>query len=177
MQKGNRSMRPHGAIHSLSPDTVSVLREPTRSAESPLRFFRLAVQMLCRLASSWRLITEVFRASRQAEPFALVRSRDDRFVGGLVQVAPASFVCYPLLGRNKHSLRCSQNGAWDKSLCFRAATLSCALSSCYVACWNGTNSIFGGPGQGVYATSVRVSEGHAEALLRLLSPADAAFTT
>jgi hypothetical protein len=161
-----------------SPDTVSVLGELQGSAESPLRFFRLrSTDALLAGMFLWRLITEVAQGVPPAAAVRTGRNRDDRFVGGLVQVAPASFVCYPLLGRNQPlaAVFTTEHGTQVIVLPSRNAFVRPIE---FVTWPVGTGRIhFGGPGQGVYATSVRAfPEGHAEALLRLLvRRADAAF--
>lgn len=160
------------------PDTVSVLRQLQESAESPLKFFRLrATYALWARLFLWRLITELVRGVPPSEAIRTGRNRDDRLVGGLVQVAPAGFVCYPLLARHQPlaAVFTTEHGTQVIVLPGRNAFVRPIE---FVTWPVGTSRMhFGGPGQGLYATSVKAfPEGHAEALLRLLvRRADAAL--
>ncbi len=152
------------------PDTVSVLRQLQASAESPLKFFRLrgTVALLARLFV-WELITELVRGVPPSEAVRSGLNRNDRLVGGLVQVAPAGFICYPLLARSQPlvAVFTTEHGTQVVALPGRNAFVRPIE---FVTWPVGTSRMhFGGPGRGLYATSVKAfPEGHAEGLLRFL---------
>jgi hypothetical protein len=151
-------------------DTVTALGN-IQTTVGPPTFLRLqSTQALFSRLFLWDLLTELARGTQAREVAERLRQKKDRLVTGLIQVAPASFICPPLIAR-----------AQPLAALFMTAHLSqivaLARRNAFVrpiefVTWPvGLSRIrFGGPGHNIYRTSVDAfPSGHAEAVLRALS--------
>jgi len=151
-------------------DTISALRVLESSSKQRLSFFRLRTTeaLLARLFL-WDILTELAGGTPAHEVLEKLHGQADRLVGGIVQMAPAGFICYPLLARNQplaavfltaygsQVIVLPDSGAFVRPIEFTTWPVGLARVR------------FAGPGHGVYATSVRqFPVHHAEALLRFL---------
>jgi hypothetical protein len=160
------------------PDTVAALKRLQGKVEGHLTFFRLrSTDALVSRLLVWPVLAQLSNGTPPEEVIATLRKTDDRRTGGLVQVIPASFICYPLLAR-------SQPLAAVFTTAYGSQVVAVLREGHFVrpidfTTWPiGKAGIrFGGPGRGVYETDVSAfPDGHAEGLLRLLvRRADAAI--
>ncbi len=151
-------------------DTIAALQELQAATATPLSFFRLrSTDALMARLFLWDILTELAIGTPPEKVLATLRGREDRLVGGIVQMAPGSFVCYPLLARaqplavvfltayGSQVVVIPQRGSFLRPIEFTSWPVGLARVR------------FAGTGAGVYATSVRTfPDRHAESLLRFL---------
>ena len=160
-------------------DTVSALKRVQESTQSPLRFFRVKTteNLLGRLLL-WNILTQLARGVPAGDVVSAVRRLNDRRrVSGIVEMAPASFMGYPLIARAQPLAAVFMTAHGSQVLAL--ATRGAFIRPLEFGMWpvGLTRIRFNGPGLGIYKTKVEgFPEGHAEMLLRLMAErADAAI--
>lgn len=84
------------------PDTVAALKRLQGKVEGHLTFFLLrSTDALVSRLLVWPVLAQLSKGTPPEEVIATLRNTDDRRTAGLVQVIPASFICYPLLARSQ----------------------------------------------------------------------------
>jgi len=161
------------------PDTISALRRVQESTQGSLKFFRIKTtdQLLGRFFL-WNILTELARGVPAGQVVSAVRRLNDRRkVSGIVEMAPASFMGYPLIARAQPlaAVFMTAHGSQVVALARRGAFIRRLEFGMWPV--GLTRIRFNGPGLGIYNTKVEgFPEGHAELLLRLIAErADAAI--
>lgn len=160
------------------PDTIAALRQVQASSDAKLLFFRLrSTDALMARLFLWNIVAELAQGIPGQKVLANLRTAEDRLVGGIVQMAPSGFVCFPLLARSQPLAVVFLTAHGSQVVVVPAR--GTFLRPIEFTTWPvGLSRVrFGGPGRGVYRSSVRAfPDGHAEVLLRfLLKRADAAM--
>ncbi len=155
---------------ATQPDTIAALKRLQAMSPTELSFFRLRTTdaLMARLFT-WEILTELVNGTPSQHVLTALRQQEDRLVGGIVQMAPAGYVCYPLLARpqplaavfltayGSQIVVMPKRGMFVRPVEFTTWPVGLARIR------------FAGTGAGVYATSVRAfPERHAESLLRFL---------
>ena len=160
------------------PDTISALRHLQASSKTKLSFFRLrSTDALMARLFLWNILTELAQGVPAQNVLAKLRGANDRLVGGIVQMVPSAFVCYPLLARSQPlaAVFLTAHGSQVVAL----PTQGAFVRPIEFTSWPvGLSRVrFGGPGRGVYRTAVEAFPNHhAESLLRFfLRRGDAAI--
>jgi len=151
-------------------ETVEALKDIRTSVGAPT-FFRIeSTRSLMARLFLWDVLTELSRGTPSGEVIERLRGRKDRLVTGLVQVAPGSFICPPLMARAQ-PLAVLFTTAHLSQLVALAPTNAFVRPIDFVTWPVGLSRIrFGGAGHNIYTNTVDAfPDGHAERLLRILT--------